>query len=132
MVASHPRPVRTAEEAAMVRFSYAHIPAYPLDESIKLIKVADELGYYAAYACDETWWKDMWLLFAAAARDSSRSDRISGAIASSLTKSRYSKLVVSCAEPRARRDVLGGRLGLDRRAASTATDADDAKSGASA
>ena len=30
----------------MVRFSYAHIPAYPLDESIKLIKVADELGYY--------------------------------------------------------------------------------------
>jgi hypothetical protein len=31
-----------------VRFSYAHIPAYPLDESIKLIKVADELGYYAA------------------------------------------------------------------------------------
>jgi len=53
----------------MVRFSYAHIPAYPLDESIKLIKVADELGYYAAYACDETWWKDMWLLFAAAARE---------------------------------------------------------------
>jgi 5,10-methylenetetrahydromethanopterin reductase len=48
----------------MVRFSYAHIPAYPLDESIRLIKVADELGYYAAYACDETWWKDMWLLFA--------------------------------------------------------------------
>jgi hypothetical protein len=28
----------------MVRFSYAHIPAYPLDESIRLIKIADELG----------------------------------------------------------------------------------------
>jgi len=53
----------------MVRFSYAHIPAYPLDESIRLIKVADELGFYAAYACDETWWKDMWLMFAAAARE---------------------------------------------------------------
>jgi 5,10-methylenetetrahydromethanopterin reductase len=58
---------RAAEELAMVRFSYAHIPAYPLDESIRLIKVADELGFYAAYACDETWWKDMWLMFAAAA-----------------------------------------------------------------
>jgi 5,10-methylenetetrahydromethanopterin reductase len=44
-----------------------HLPAYPLDESIKLIKLADELGFYAAYAVDETWWKDMWLLFAAAA-----------------------------------------------------------------
>ena len=51
----------------MVRFSYMHLPAYPLDESIKLIELADELGYYAAYAVDETWWKDMWLLFAAAA-----------------------------------------------------------------
>ena len=55
----------------MVQFSYAHIPAYPLAESIRLIKVADELGIYAAYACDETWWKDMWLLFAAAARETS-------------------------------------------------------------
>jgi 5,10-methylenetetrahydromethanopterin reductase len=61
-----------AEEAGMVRFSYAHIPAYPLDESIRLIRVADELGYYAAYACDETWWKDMWLLFAAAARETNQ------------------------------------------------------------
>src|SRR5205823_1854664 len=63
---------RWAEEAAMVRFSCAHIPAYPLDESIKLIKVADELGFYAAYACDETWWKDMWLLFAVAARETTQ------------------------------------------------------------
>ena len=53
----------------MVRFSLCLIPAHPVDEAIKLIKVADELGFYAAYACDETWWKDMWLLFAAAARE---------------------------------------------------------------
>jgi 5,10-methylenetetrahydromethanopterin reductase len=51
----------------MVRFSYMHLPAYPLDESIRLIQKADDLGFYAAYAVDETWWKDMWLLFAAAA-----------------------------------------------------------------
>ncbi|MBA3851291.1 MAG: LLM class flavin-dependent oxidoreductase [Chloroflexi bacterium] len=51
----------------MTRFSYMHLPAYPLDESIEMIRLADELGYYAAYAVDETWWKDMWILFAAAA-----------------------------------------------------------------
>ncbi|MDQ3492995.1 MAG: 5,10-methylene tetrahydromethanopterin reductase, partial [Chloroflexota bacterium] len=51
----------------MTRFSYMHLPAYPLDDSIEMIKLADELGYYAAYAVDETWWKDMWVLFAAAA-----------------------------------------------------------------
>ncbi len=51
----------------MVRFSYCHVPAYPLDESINIIKTADECGLYAAYSVDETWWKDMWLLFAAAA-----------------------------------------------------------------
>jgi len=51
----------------MVRFSYMHLPAYPLSESIELIRTADDLGFHAAYAVDETWWKDMWLLFAAAA-----------------------------------------------------------------
>jgi len=51
----------------MVKFSYMHLPAYPISESIELIRVADELGFHAAYAVDETWWKDMWLLFAAAA-----------------------------------------------------------------
>ena len=53
----------------MVNFSYMHLPAYPLGESIELIKKADELGLYGAYAVDETWWKDMWLLFAAAAAE---------------------------------------------------------------
>jgi 5,10-methylenetetrahydromethanopterin reductase len=51
----------------VVKFSYMHLPAYPLDESVRLIQTADELGFHAAYAVDETWWKDMWLLFAAAA-----------------------------------------------------------------
>jgi 5,10-methylenetetrahydromethanopterin reductase len=53
----------------MVNFSYMHLPAYPLAESIGLIKEADRLGFYGAYAVDETWWKDMWLLFAAAAAE---------------------------------------------------------------
>ncbi|MEO7296506.1 MAG: LLM class flavin-dependent oxidoreductase [Candidatus Limnocylindria bacterium] len=51
----------------MVKFSYCHVPAYPLEESIEIIKTADACGFYAAYSVDETWWKDMWLLFAAAA-----------------------------------------------------------------
>ncbi|MGQ0608588.1 MAG: LLM class flavin-dependent oxidoreductase, partial [Chloroflexota bacterium] len=56
----------------MVKFSYCHVPAYPLEESIKIIQTADECGFYAAYSVDETWWKDMWLLFAAAADKTTR------------------------------------------------------------
>ena len=33
-----------------------------------MIKTADELGFYACYSVDETWHKDLWVLFAAAAR----------------------------------------------------------------
>ena len=51
----------------MAKFSYCHVPAYPLEESIAIIQTADECGFHAAYSVDETWWKDMWLLFAAAA-----------------------------------------------------------------
>ncbi|MBA3290434.1 MAG: LLM class flavin-dependent oxidoreductase [Actinobacteria bacterium] len=51
----------------MVRFSYVQVPAYPLSDSIDMIKTADELGFYACYSVDETYHKDMWLLFAAAA-----------------------------------------------------------------
>ena len=43
----------------MVKFSYCHVPAYPLEESVNIIKTADECGFYAAYSVDETWWKDM-------------------------------------------------------------------------
>ncbi|HEY5856205.1 MAG TPA: LLM class flavin-dependent oxidoreductase [Aldersonia sp.] len=54
-----------------MRFSYVMLPDYPLEESLRAIKLADELGFYACYAADETWHKDLWLLFAAAARDTS-------------------------------------------------------------
>ena len=52
-----------------MRFSYCMLPDYPLDESIDMIKTADELGFYACYSVDETWHKDLWVLFAAAARE---------------------------------------------------------------
>ncbi|MFC0597644.1 LLM class flavin-dependent oxidoreductase [Streptomyces palmae] len=50
-----------------MRFSYALLPDYPLQESLASIRLADELGFHACYAADETWHKDLWLLFAAAA-----------------------------------------------------------------
>jgi 5,10-methylenetetrahydromethanopterin reductase len=55
-----------------MRFSYAMLPDYSLEESLRAIKLADELGFYAVYAADETWHKDLWLLFAAAAAQTSR------------------------------------------------------------
>jgi 5,10-methylenetetrahydromethanopterin reductase len=48
------------------------LPDYPLSESLSSIRKADELGFYAVYAADETWHKDLWLLFAAAAASTSR------------------------------------------------------------
>ena len=50
-----------------MRFSYVMLPNYPVAESLEYIKLADQLGFYGCYAADETWHKDMWLLFAAAA-----------------------------------------------------------------
>jgi len=50
-----------------VKFSYVMLPDYPLTESLASIRLADELGFHAVYAADETWHKDLWLLFAAAA-----------------------------------------------------------------
>ena len=50
-----------------MKFSYVMLPDYPLTESLASIQLADELGFYAVYAADETWHKDLWLLFAAAA-----------------------------------------------------------------
>ncbi|WP_409329227.1 LLM class flavin-dependent oxidoreductase [Trujillonella humicola] len=55
-----------------MRFSYAMLPDYPLEESLRAITLADELGFHAVYAADETWHKDLWLLFAAAAAQTSR------------------------------------------------------------
>jgi 5,10-methylenetetrahydromethanopterin reductase len=56
-----------------MRFSYCMLPDYPLADSIEMIKTADELGFYACYSVDETWHKDLWVLFAAAA---DKTDRI--------------------------------------------------------
>ena len=50
-----------------MRFSYVMLPDYPLDDCIEYIKTADELGFYACYSVDETWHKDPFTLFAAAA-----------------------------------------------------------------
>ena len=55
-----------------MKFSYVMLPDYPLAESLASIRKADELGFHAVYAADETWHKDLWLLFAAAAADTSR------------------------------------------------------------
>ena len=55
-----------------MRWSFCMLPDYPLGESIDMIKTADELGYYAAYSVDETWHKDLWVLFAAAADKTER------------------------------------------------------------
>lgn len=55
-----------------MKFSYAMLPDYPLSESLASIQKADELGFHAVYAADETWHKDLWLLFAAAAASTSR------------------------------------------------------------
>jgi 5,10-methylenetetrahydromethanopterin reductase len=50
-----------------MKFSCCILPAYPLADSIETIKTADKLGFHACYSVDETWWKDLWVLFAAAA-----------------------------------------------------------------
>jgi hypothetical protein len=41
-----------------MRFSYVMLPDGPLTEHLAAIKKADELGFYAVYAADETWHKD--------------------------------------------------------------------------
>ncbi|WP_017615522.1 LLM class flavin-dependent oxidoreductase [Nocardiopsis salina] len=51
-----------------MKFSYVMLPDYPVEDSLESIRLADELGFHACYAADETWHKDLWLLFAAAAR----------------------------------------------------------------
>jgi 5,10-methylenetetrahydromethanopterin reductase len=56
-----------ADGNGAMRFSYCMLPDYPLNDSIEMIKTADELGFYACYSVDETWHKDLWVLFAAAA-----------------------------------------------------------------
>jgi 5,10-methylenetetrahydromethanopterin reductase len=58
-----------------MRFSCQLLPEQPLDELLDLIALADELGFDACYSADETYHKDMWTLFAAAAADHVRTGR---------------------------------------------------------
>lgn len=55
-----------------MRFSFVTLPDYPLQDSLEQIELADELGFYGCYAADETWHKDLYVLFAAAAPRTSR------------------------------------------------------------
>ena len=55
-----------------MRFSYQLLPEQPLDELLDLLELMDELGFWACYSADETYHKDMWSLFAAAAGRTSR------------------------------------------------------------
>jgi 5,10-methylenetetrahydromethanopterin reductase len=50
-----------------VDFSLELLPEQPLAELIAVISIADELAFRACYSADETYHKDMWVLFAAAA-----------------------------------------------------------------
>jgi 5,10-methylenetetrahydromethanopterin reductase len=59
----------------MVKFSYVQVPAYPAQDCLDMIKLADDLDFYATYSVDETYHKDMWVLFAAAA-DKTRNIRL--------------------------------------------------------
>jgi 5,10-methylenetetrahydromethanopterin reductase len=55
-----------------VRFSYCTVPYGPVSDVVEVIKTADELGFHAAYSVDETWWKDPFAIFAAAAGQTER------------------------------------------------------------
>ena len=73
-----------------IRVSYCMLPDYPLADSIEMIRVADELGFYACYAVDETWHKDLWCLFSAAADTSTTA---SPAITPSFQSSKYTSFM---------------------------------------
>ncbi len=53
-------------------FSLQLLPEQPLGELIEAVRLADELGFRACYSADETYHKDMWILFAAAAHKTRR------------------------------------------------------------
>jgi 5,10-methylenetetrahydromethanopterin reductase len=53
-------------------FSLQLLPEQPLAELIDVIRLADELGFRGCYSADETYHKDMWVLFGAAAAGTRR------------------------------------------------------------
>lgn len=56
-----------------MKVSLQLLPEQPAEELLAAIELADRVGYYACYSADETYHKDPWLLFAAAA---GRTERI--------------------------------------------------------
>jgi 5,10-methylenetetrahydromethanopterin reductase len=46
-------------------FSLQLLPEQPLAELIGVIRLADDLGFRGCYSADETYHKDMWILFGA-------------------------------------------------------------------
>ena len=48
-------------------FSLQLLPEQPLAELIDVVRLADELGFRGCYSADETYHKDRWILFGAAA-----------------------------------------------------------------
>jgi len=50
-----------------MRFSCQLLPQQSLADLSDVIALADELGFHACYSADETYHKDMWILFASAA-----------------------------------------------------------------
>src|SRR4028119_1351351 len=58
-----------------MKFSYAMLPDYPLEESLRAIELADQLGFHAAYAAAETRHKDLRLAVAAAGARTARQAR---------------------------------------------------------
>jgi 5,10-methylenetetrahydromethanopterin reductase len=55
-----------------MRFSLQLLPEQPLTELLDVIVLADQLGFDSCYSADETYHKDMWVLFGAAALRTSR------------------------------------------------------------
>ncbi len=52
-----------------MKFSVVMLPEYPISDILGYIKKADELGFYGFWSVDETYHKDAWTIFAAAARE---------------------------------------------------------------
>ena len=50
-----------------MRISFGLLPDHPMDEILDTIEVADRLGFHAVYGADETFHKDSFQIFAAAA-----------------------------------------------------------------
>ena len=50
-----------------MKISFGLLPDHPMNEILETIEVADRLGFHAVYGADETFHKDCFQIFAAAA-----------------------------------------------------------------